>query len=203
MKPFLSILSLLFIYLLFSSRSCSTQDNATTGMDQKTQNTIDSLKRANDRMSMNLREYENTVYQKLSDFAIYSGIVHDSSLDQQIRDKALKLISGLFIEQDKRVPAFTKNQWTSVPLHEFLGNGIKNDRPMYSFEMSRFTMLEPLRQVNDSVYQGKAGCSLRYLGSPSKAEEINAEVDYFLVRSIRTISRKQLISNTLVLGDFR
>lgn len=183
MRRILPILILTLIYLVCSSRSCTDDDQpGHLSQQEKIGALRDSIAQQFNKEQLEdaeLRIFEKTAIQKLTEWADYLKIATDTSLAATFREKAGKMASNLFLTESDAERA--ENYWYSkgyvIPDSIRIGN--------------------PLSASNDNTYTGL----LTFCRKPSISGFAgkNKDIESILISVIR--SPKVFGSDTLLVWD--
>jgi len=171
MKKYFVIPVALLAFILFSGKSCVDNSGGKNGRLEQDSTIAKQMQDIRSQFAIEypgdetLRAFEQKAIQKLMDFADYSRIANDTSLDSVFRSQAASLLSGLFYHGEVQQIQET---------HESI----------ISFDEARVT--NPLRRTNDSAFTG----DIEFTMKVARAAKGDTNVIETYLDSIRIIAVK-------------
>jgi hypothetical protein len=212
MERSVKILILIFLYLLFSSRSCDDDPAEQAWQQHQAELVKDSIRaefQTEDLPEPSLRAAEMNAMRKLSDLADYVEIFSDVSMDPIFRDKAEDMIRDMFISEDDRLSfgPVKKEKMKQVTVKEFLEEGFGPDIIKTEIHFDTLRVVEPLQKTGEEIYSGKLATNqiiIAYHESDSLiTPALPITVEFISSRKHKIIGRDTLQVWELKLGDMQ
>jgi len=187
MRKALPIWILALVYLVCSSRSC-TDDGPAGGRDPES-----ALKALQDSISnqfdlehisdSNLRLFEESAIQKLSEWADFTRIASDTSMALVFRDKAREMTERLFISKEVALMA---QRGESLPA---------------SWMPDSIMVSKRLIMTNDTLYTGSLNFSLNPAASPRvENRRFQKTITIYATRALKVFGKDTLRPWNIYLG---
>lgn len=204
------ILTLIMIYLVCSARTCTEDEAATAGREEKyIMNLKDSIKHVFMTDSLTekmLMAYEVTAAQKLNDFADYMRTISDTTLDLKFRQHAAELVKELFVTDEIELSAWSKSITQSA---------LKNLAHLISYSLSggvtfwnqpmQINFTNPFTSINDSTLTGDLSFNYKSLTiSGQDTLEIalgRLVIEIYLMKKTKTFGKDLFAVWDVYLGD--
>ena len=212
MKWIGNITALIVIFLFCSADGCTENSNmAEVIAEKRIMESKDSIRHAfevNLPDTRSLSAYEETVKQKLLDFADHLKIASDSSLDMAFRQKAAEMSRKLFLSEGADIAAWNKayNQDDIESVKQL------NDRSLASgmsfwIKPNMISIKKPLTIENDTLFIGCLSFSqLRISYDQGSSPEIISgmlNADIYLIKRVKYFGAESLSIWEVFLGDIK
>ena len=200
---------LITIYLIFSARTCTEDEDSVAKRDEiYTTNLKENVKYVfmSDTLPEHfLRAFEISAKEKLIDFADYIKIVSDTCLAHSFRMQSSELVKDLFISDEIRVSGWCKTYPKSglVSLEELLANIMKEGMPGW-IKPVQINISEPFVMENDSTYFCNLTSNCKFLPWESNdTSELSDRiyVNIYLIKRLRSFGKDQYRVWDVYLGD--
>jgi len=210
MKLISNIFLLALIWLICGARSCNENDNLKEQRDKKLLSASkDSIKDEFELMSpsdQQLKTFENTSIQKLTDFADYLKIASDSSIEATFRKQAAEMAGKLFIKGK-----INTRSWSSIyhdydlsTLDKLIGTSLEKGIPCWG-QPGGITILAPLTLENDSTFKGKLSFNLQSISFDNlNAAELTpgkCKIEIYALKKAKPFGKEQLKVWEVYLGN--
>jgi hypothetical protein len=210
MKRCSNILILILIYLVCSARTC-TEESSTSGKkeEQLLEAAIDSIRNDTENRApdyMQLRAFEETARQKLSDLADYLKIASDTSLDIAFRRQAADMAKRLFFSQNPVIRNWSAAYKSSdlKTLTDLLNQSLEKGFDSWLIP-SQTVVSKELAPVNDSVYSGRLNFrqNLFFANGRKPSADVPGviEIDIFVIKRLKVFGNEKLNIWNVYLGD--
>ena len=161
MKKVVYISSLVFVYLLFTAKSCDNREqddrSSELALITSARDSIRSAFAADTLSEAFLKAMETSAKNKFSDFCDYCAVLHDSTVSLPFREKAGEMIRGLYISGNSVLSVTRPGNHLKkeVSFKQILTSG-----RIYASSIGRVIadsvmILQPLHQEGDSLFTGK------------------------------------------------
>lgn len=211
MRKWVRLSGLLFLYVLFSAKSCNDREEFNAARQkERLVHSFDSLSfllSADSLPSTVENAFESSVMQKLGDLVDYINIVGDTTIASGFREQSAKMIQGLFISTDAMIrmkPQGDKN-FNGMRLPEFV-KIIETPEWIYrSIVSDSAWIIKPLKKINDSIYSGQFGFSFSAgLKQPNhQASGISqyGKIEAFIVKKEKSFGARRMKVWSVFMGD--
>ena len=206
MRRIFYIPALLLIYLLTTAKSCDRQEQYDESVDQlsveRAQDSIKSIFESDTLSIVSLHAFEATAKIRLADFSDYLVIVDDTSVAETFREKAKKMIRGLFISENSVIRCTNPDNHGSeeIPILQLLKD---SKEPRTYFERiikDSIRIKDPLKMAGDSNYIGKL--SFSFVAPRQKtSKNLKQPTGYGTIDFIVTRHEKMFGKDTLIIWD--
>lgn len=210
MKRLFNISVLILLYILFTAKSCASDEQSLAREEALTAAEQDSITGAFTSDSLGnsaLRAFEATAMSKVYDFGDYLKILADTAAGDVFKAKAGEMIGKLFISREVHI---NLSCGAGGKLNEKL-NGQMQNAGFKNTEISRevifdsVTISQKLQHLNDTLYEGKLGCMIHYPISTQAGNMVFCSKDkiihFFLVKREKTFGNNSLKVWSVLLGD--
>ncbi len=213
MRRIFYIPALLLIYLLTTAKSCDHQEQFDESVDQfnvkRAQDSIKSIFESDTLSMVSLHAFEATAKIRFADFSDYLVIAEDTSAAETFREKAKKMIRGLFISENSVIRCKNPDNHGSeeIPILQLLKEG---KEPRTYFERiikDSIRIKDPLKMAGDSNYIGKLSFSFvapRQKTSKNLKQPIGGgTIDFLVTRHEKMFGKDTLIIWDVFLGSIK
>jgi hypothetical protein len=210
MKRMFNISVLILVYILFTAKSCESDEQSRAQEEAQTAAAKDSIAGVFTSDSLGnsaLRAFEANAMSKVLDFGDYLNILADTAAGGVFKAKAGEMIGELFISGEVHINLSCRKG------EEFNGNlnrqmekaGFKNiDIPRGTI-FDSVIVSQQLQKLNDTMYEGKLGCRIRCPNSTLAGKNVFCSNDkiihFFLVKRDKTFGIKSLEVWSVLMGD--
>jgi hypothetical protein len=212
MKRVLQLSVLLLLYIVFSAKSCSDEEEFNAAREQKaaesTRDSIMTVFGSEKPSAGSLGAFEETAIQRFNDFLDYANITTDTSKAPEFREQAGKMLRELFVSGSNAILLAPVNGTVKIISSVSCFSG-QEKIPEGIITLSRPDSVwvdSGLRVFNDSMYEGRLGFSLATAlpeNSPVKYRLAGGTMDFFLIKRSRVFGTDTLKVWTIALGDIR
>ena len=188
MKRILQILTLVLLYLLLSSKSCSDQEEFETARGQEqiklVKDSVVSLLGSDTITASALRAFEIEAMQKTADMIDYLNILSDPSMAAEFKEKAKIMINRMFISGHPAIRYADEDRF-----------GTSEDLPKGNLLVDSIYITRPISRVNDTTFYGRLECTfLRLQKTPQsvRAGPGNAGIEIIVVKRDKQFGTNKL-----------
>ncbi len=210
MKLISNLFLLALIWLICGARSCNENDNLREQRERELLSASkDSIKDAFELSSpsdQQLKTFENTAIQKLTDFADYMKIASDSSVDGTFRKQAAEMAGKLFISGGVNTRIWSSMYYENdiSTLDKLIGTSLEKGMPYYN-EPIGITVNKSLTIKNDSTYAGKLTFYLQSahfdgFKAPVSTPE-KRKIDIYAIKKTKQFGKAQIKVWEVYLGN--
>ncbi len=213
MRRIFYIPALILIYLLTTAKSCDRQELYDESVDQfsakRAQDSIKSIFESDTLSMVSLQAFEATAKIRLADFSDYLVIVDDTSVAETFREKAKKMIRGLFISENSVIRCSNpdNHKSTEIPILQLLKEGKEPQTDFERIIKDSIRIKDPLKIAGDSNYIGKLSFSFvapRQKTSKSLKLPIGCgTIDFLVTRHEKMFGKDTLIIWDVFLGSMK
>jgi hypothetical protein len=208
MKRFIYTLSLIFIYLIISAKSCNQQEENLAQREQKsiqsTQDSIISIISTDDLSQVNLNAFEESAKIKFLDFIDYLGII-DSVSAPAFKELTKKQILNGFISPDCifQFPAANQQGQPQVTLYNLLRSAKENRKKIIRNIPDSIRIIEPFHKLNPVTFFGKLGFSNHPATGFIKGKNLTMTMEIWLVKKEKIFDADTIRAWSVLLGNYR
>ena len=211
MRKWIRLSGLLFLYLLFSAKSCNDREEFNAAREkERLVHSFDSLSfllSAGSLPATVENAFESSVMQKLGDLVDYVNIVGDSAVAKGFREQSARMIQGLFISPDVMIGIKIQGNRNNagLRLEEFIKTIEARDWPYHTIVSDSTWIIQPLKKINDSLYSGQFGFSfsagLKQADHNAPRIDQYGKIDAFIVKREKVFGSKRMKIWGVCLGD--
>jgi len=210
MKRLFNISALILLYILFTAKSCESDEQSRAQEEARTVAAKDSIAGAFTTDSLGnsaLRAFEATAMAKIYDFGDYLKILSDTAAGGVFKAKACEMIGKLFISREVHINlSFRKGECVNETLNKQMQNtGFKNIDISRGIIFDSVAVSQKLQKHNDTLYEGKLRCRIHCPQSTLAGNVVFCSKDkiihFFLVKREKTFGNNSLKVWSVLMGD--
>lgn len=213
MRKFMVIFFAILVYLVLSSKSCGSDEQADAAKQKaelaQTKENIKNEFESEDLSRKSLRAFEVKAKQELVDFSDYLEICSGKQLDTSFRAQARRMILDMFLSDSVQVNSLLLNKQggKNILLVEFLKPDPSSSYNSIDVTFDSIEVAGHLRRIDDFNYKGKLSFS-RYLKSCSASDTVftgpvRMEADIFASKVFKAFGTDTLQVWSVFLGEIR
>jgi hypothetical protein len=127
----------------------------------------------------NKKAFEQRAIQKLEDLKDYFEILSNSKIDSAFRNQAIAMALALFASNENTISLnlFENNEIPVQKVGSFFISLQNDGNGLLSFEIHDVTVVNRIKQLNDSEYEGAIKFKLFVLTKQENSEKVNHKMD--------------------------
>jgi hypothetical protein len=213
MRKSLFILMLLLVYLLFSSKSCSSDEKDVADRQEadlmKVKKSLKDEFESEKLSRKSLNAFEVKAEQKLVDLADYLQIYSDNKMNEAFKGQARQMILGLFISDSVKISSVLSDEkeGNSLPLTKFLHIDEGSNDLSIDFKFDSIEIIKPLHRTGEFNYAGSLAFTRRIISYSSSDtlffSPVKMDVDIIAAKINKTFGKDTLRVWEVFLGEIR